>query len=149
MNLVNPAYLAGVLDSDGSFTITKRHMCRTSCNYTAMIQLTWVNTPSSLSFMEELVSACGGSFYRGKSHSGFDKKSPIVKYCATGKAALLICEAVRPHIKLKSAQVQNLIDLINKNKLGRDRPAETTRELELLYQNNRQLNSKNGATICE
>jgi len=78
---ISPQYLAGVLDSDGSITITKRHSKRLNPNYAAMIQITWLYNENSLKVFEQIKNKYGGSYFIGKSHSGFNNPKTIIKYC--------------------------------------------------------------------
>ncbi len=67
MEVLSPQYLAGVFDSDGSFSIARRHPDRKTPNYTAVVQLTWRKSENSRMFMELLCSQYGGIFCDCKS----------------------------------------------------------------------------------
>lgn len=60
--MMNYSYLAGVIDSDGSLTISMLHKSRPNPVVRAIFQLTWVKTEETVKFIEELVSHYGGSF---------------------------------------------------------------------------------------
>jgi len=99
---ISPQYLAGVVDSDGAFSITKRHISRPVPNYTGMFQLTWVLNETTQEFMDSLVSKYGGSFFiQTEKRNAFPNASKTVKYCSTGKALKLLIEDVFPHLILK------------------------------------------------
>lgn len=143
MDTINGAYLAGVWDSDGSFTITKRHPKRSSPNFTIMAQLTWVLNDNSREFMQTLVETYGGSCFEGESPSGFDNGRRIIKYCATGNAAASLLTAMYPYLVLKKEQAANLLAARSVMRPGHRLP-EATKKLEALYEANKILNSKNG-----
>lgn len=142
-----PKYLAGVLDSDGSFTITKRHKYRNNCNYTAIIQLTWTDSSITQKFMKTLCNQYGGSFFKGKPSESYNYKNSknILKYCATGHAAEKICSDVINYLFLKKKQCANILKLRKLvSSFNGNRPIAVTNKLEQLYKSNRILNSKNG-----
>lgn len=147
MNAWTAQYLAGVLDSDGSFTVTKRHIYRVNCNYTCMIQLTWTLTKKSREFMEQLVNFYGGSYFVGmpSSTKQFENAKEIIKYCATGNAAERIARDTRNYLLLKEEQARNIIkvrDLVRSYR-GQPRPKSAVDQLEELYLTNQRLNGKN------
>lgn len=144
MNELNPTYLAGVFDSDGSFTIARRHMKRSNINYTGMIQLTWKSGPETIMFMELLTSQYGGSYAEcsstntDKSFSGTKK---YLKFSATGVAAEKICRAILPHLLLKKEQAKNILKLrMLTNSFTGPRPPEVSALLEDLSITNKSLN---------
>jgi hypothetical protein len=151
MKVIDIKYLAGVLDSDGSFSICKRHVIRTSANYVSQISLSWKKEELTENFMKRLVHQFGGSYADISSHqkSRFPNASPTIKYCATGKVAYKICQDVYPYLELKQKQAKNLMNLCELIKPGKNRPQELTDKLEDLYFYNKSLNSKNGRNKYE
>lgn len=148
--IINSAYLTGVIDSDGSLSITKRHINRPNPNYTCMFALTWSKTSTSIKFMQALVNTYGGSFAECK-RVGYKNGRPIIKYCATGKAVDKILEACSEHLILKRQQANNLISLrklVHPCGHRRRRAPEISEQMEMLYVENKRINSKNG-TLCE
>lgn len=140
MKSFNPEYLAGVFDSDGSFSISRRNMKRKSVSYVAMTQLTWKNTPLSAQFMDALVFQYGGSYMvYGPT------KTEYLKYSATGKVAEKIVDSVKDFLFLKKKQAENLLKLrtLTVNPGGKTRPSYITDQLEELYQYNLSINTKN------
>jgi len=92
---MDSAYLAGVIDSDGSISITKRNTGRKRPTFAVMVQLTWVYNGLTERFFKELVSKYGGSYFKSdRSANRFKNAKPIIKYCATGKAAKCLLEAL-------------------------------------------------------
>jgi hypothetical protein len=145
---ISPQYLAGVMDSDGSFSITKRHITRQNANYIAMIQITWTHTATSEDFMKELTRKYGGSYFIGVHSKGgtFKNSKPVIKYCAVGKAASLLTLDVKDFLILKKTQADNVIklrELVTTKRIGRTRSPIISTQLEDIYLLNKQLNSKN------
>jgi hypothetical protein len=146
MNELNPAYLAGIIDSDGSMSVARRNPNRVHPSFVAMVQLNWKSTELSKTFLDILVAEYGGSYCACKSTN---KKSKITtsdyySYCATGKAARKIASAVLPYLFLKKQQAENLLRLCDIVKMGPGRKPEVTTELQFLYDLNKSLNTKNG-----
>lgn len=147
MERINTAYLAGVLDSDGSFSITKRHIKRSKPNYVAMVQLSWKDSELTRSFMEKLVKEFGGSFASCKSTNtiaSFPMTKAYLKYSATGVAAEKIVDAVLPFLCLKNVQAQNLKKLRSIVIRSPYRTDEVSEQLDFLHKFNKSLNTKNG-----
>jgi hypothetical protein len=145
---INYAYLAGVLDSDGSFSIAKRHVNRPLKNYTAMIQLSWKKSDISIDFMNQLVHQYGGSWAACKSTNklrSFPATADYLKYSSTGVATEKIIRDVLPFLILKKKQALNLLKLreLTASYVGH-RPNEISAEMEILYYFNKSLNNKNG-----
>jgi hypothetical protein len=139
-------YLAGVMDSDGSFSITKRHCYRDNVNYTCMIQLTWTDSQKTREVIDFLKKFYGGSSFVQKAGSkNFKLSKDVIKYCATGTAAERICLDVRSYLILKSEQAKNLLEVRNLvRQFKGNRPKSISDKLEKLYIENKFLNSKNG-----
>lgn len=103
---ITPEYLAGVMDSDGSISYTKKFSKERNKNYfVAQIQITWKLSKESRFFFDKLIERYGGSAFEGNAHSTFGK-SRIIKYCATGNACSLICDDIIPHLFLKKRQAE-------------------------------------------
>lgn len=106
MMKISKQYLAGVIDSDGSISYTKKFSKQRNKNYyVAQIQITWKLSEQSRFFFKFLEEKYGGSSFEGKSHSVFGK-TDIIKYCATGNACTLICKDIIPHLILKKRQAE-------------------------------------------
>lgn len=143
---INPQYLAGVMDSDGSFTITRRHPQRQKqCNYTCMVQLTWTLNEKTKKFIESLAAQYGGSWFIGSPKNNYINSKPIIKYCGTGEAAKSIAEDTKNYLRLKKEQADNIIEVRRLISTFRgSRPIDISEALSSLYSLNKQLNSKNG-----
>lgn len=139
---ISREYLAGVLDSDGSLSVTRRHLKRPNPSYTAMIQITWLYSSKSKLVFDFLQRYYGGSYYIGKSHSGFNNPKKIIKYCATGKAAHRILLDCRTSVVLKSKQVKNLLAVIDINQSTKGRRNKAAgKVLQKIYEINKDLNA--------
>lgn len=151
--IIDPRYLAGVIDSDGSISVIKKYyVSRPTTNYSASIQLTWVETPTVKEFMQQLVNQYGGSYFGGfpSGIANFPNSRKILKYCATGVAAELLINDIKDFLVLKKIQALNLLELrrLTKNQ-KKNRPLEITEKLENMYTLNKSLNTKNGtAALC-
>lgn len=140
-------YLAGVFDSDGSFSVARRNIKRSSTSYVSMVQLSWKRTELSEQFFVALAAKYGGSFHTCESTNtakSFSNTRPYIKYSATGEAAVKIANDLLPYLILKKQQAMNLIELGTLVKVGRGRKPEITSRLEELYILNKSLNHKNG-----
>jgi hypothetical protein len=150
MNELNHAYLAGIFDSDGSFSVAKRNMKRSSASYVAMVQLNWKATELTKSFMDKLVEKFGGSycFCKSTNKKTTIKTSDYYSFSATGKSAENIVRAVLPFLQLKKQQALNLLELRDTiPPVGtKGRSKETSEKLEHLYVVNKILNTKNGTS---
>jgi hypothetical protein len=148
MKTINLAYLAGVLDSDGSFSVIKRNFAESHANYNAAIQLSWKRSDLSLEFINMLAEHFGGSVSTCKStntNKSFPNTGDYVKYHTVGKSAEKLAQAVLPFLCLKKQQAQNLIDLIEITSAFKGQKQKlVTPLLHSLYLLNKSLNTKNG-----
>ena len=137
-------HIAGVIDSDGSITISRRNFKRKRPTYTVLIQLTWILTKPTKNYIENLVRYFGGSYFISeKIYPGrFKNAKPIIKYCATGEAAQKLLLAISPNLWLKQQQAQNALTLLAYKKLDfRTRTQQDWDKFEYLYKSNKLLNS--------
>lgn len=143
--MISPEYLAGVIDSDGSICLTKRHVKRPKPNYMIMVQLGWVDKPETRAVMDQLKEQYGGSTFIVKpSKSSFSTRDHI-KYTAVGEAAEKIIRDILPHLHLKTKQAQNALRA-RELTAGAFSPRsdECSLELDALWKNNLSINDKNG-----
>lgn len=138
---IHKEYLAGVIDSDGSISICKRHKKRRLPNYTVMICLTWLKDSKSKKFMRELVEQFGGSYCQVTNHSGFNTNSQYLRYTAASSAANKILKFVKSSLRLKRQKCLNALELQKIIKPGKNRSKLISNKLERLYRKN--LNDKN------
>jgi hypothetical protein len=141
------AYIAGVVDSDGSFSINKQHSGRVNQSYTPIFQLTWTNTPKAKKVFDRLVLEYGGSYCLVKSSStGYANSRPYLKYMLTsGKLNKFVAD-VLPYLCLKRQQAINILRLRKFTpKPGiKTKPVRIVEFQHKLYELNKQLNTKNG-----
>lgn len=142
------AYLAGVIDSDGSLSISINHRIRKTPNYTALFQLTWTKTTLSLDFMDRLVRTYGGSYcFVTPSNSQYKNSRNCIKYVLTGDKLKTLLEEVYPFLVLKRRQAKNILWLrktIGQYGNGRLKPKRLQDFHTFLYKFNQTLNTKNG-----
>lgn len=138
--ILSNQYLAGVFDSDGSFSIAKRNIKRCSPSYVAMVQLSWKNTPLSVIFMDALVKEFGGSYmFFGPS------KKEYIKFSATGKVAEKIASSTVDFLFLKQEQARNVLMLrtLTVSSGGKLRDSALSSLMESIYVRNLSINTKN------
>ncbi len=146
------AYLAGVIDSDGSFSISQKHKARKKSNYNGVFQLTWTVSPLTLAFMKKLVSIYGGSFFIGKKNlTQFPNSRPVIKYCICSKKVVPLIIDVLPFLHLKRKQARNILRLRSVVRHYRKGVSKSNRIIafeQKLYELNKELNTKNGTLKC-
>lgn len=134
---LNAAYLAGVVDSDGSFTIYKQHSSRKTSTYTPTFQLQWTKSAKSKKVMENLLFQYGGSVCspNGKTNR-FANSKPTYKYCLTSTKLKRFLIDVIPFLLLKKEQAENLLKLIHFNESifgsGKAKPKNVIKAQEIL-----------------
>ena len=144
---VSGAYMAGLADSDGSFTITIRHKNRPSPNYCAFFQIGWLATPNSIKVLNAIKAKYGGAVYFPKPAKAYIGRPQMVKYFALGKALDNILSDVHGHILLKKKQVRLCMFMrkttSQKYGHGRPKPQNLKDFHHGLYLKMRELNTKN------
>ncbi len=136
---VSPEYLAGVFDSDGSFTI---YRSPTGRSWRGQIRITWKQTALTSALLEEIREQYGGSIYRGHGSTGYIKAWPYILYQSHSKRALPLIEAILPHLRLKQRQAELVASLIRRQRRGRH--VRNHEEREAMRQEVRSLNSGSG-----
>src|SRR3990167_3799662 len=106
--MISPTYLAGVLDSDGSFSIMRYKQANNRPKtwsrkwyYRAQAQLTWTQTDKSLNVMQQIKSRYGGYILAKSDHKekyGSNTK-PTYQYIATGNAARKLIADILPYLE--------------------------------------------------
>lgn len=136
-------YLAGVIDSDGSISVAKRHLRRKTPNYTIMLQISWNYSKSAENYFNFLKQSYGGSYFIGPHHkSGYKNASLTIKYCATGRAAERILLSIRNNLVLKTEQAHLCLQVLQlvKEYKGKRRPKNISLKLEKFWFKNKNLN---------
>ena len=105
------AYLAGVIDSDGSIGISRRTEKTNTHGYSyrEALQITWKRSDGAIDFLSKLKSIYGGSlgFYTG----GFNNKTQTVRYSTDGKGTEKIVKDILPYLKLKRKQAELVLEM--------------------------------------
>lgn len=146
---ITPAYLAGVVDSDGSLSIAMRHMNRPNPTYQAVFQLTWTKSFKTTGVFTQLISEYGGSFFEEKLRkSSYKNSKTTIKYMLTGEKLKKFLKDIQPYSLLKYEQINNLLELIDNTHsgmfgFGRPKPEELKQLQHKLYLDNKKLNTKN------
>ena len=142
MKITN-SYIAGVADSDGSFTISKRVRKNHAPTYECKFSMQWRECSESKRFFKELKNRFGGSICR--IHNGY---SYMQCYVISNKGLDNFLKKVGPFIFLKRKQlevIKNLRKSILKNRGNSSKPK--TKKLigkqESLYKKLRSLNKRN------
>lgn len=147
---INPAYLAGVIDSDGSFSISRLHKKRRNVSYSPSFQLTWSNTLLTREFFEQLKIQYGGSYFVGmpSSKNSFPNAKQIIKYCLVCRQIRKLIVDVLPFLILKRRQARTLLRLLNNTYKGRCKPERLSKFQEILWKKNKEYSTKNKASTC-
>lgn len=110
------AYIAGVVDSDGSIGISRQNIKRPRPSYRPQFQLTWVKNQKTMQVLKFLKETYGGSICESKSMQGrFKNGQPIVKYMLATKQLKPFLLDILPYLRLKRKQAINTIRLISIN----------------------------------
>lgn len=146
MKKVSNEYIAGVADSDGSFSYNKKFSKqRNKFYYVAQFQITWKYSKESKMFFDFLVKTFGGSYFDGLTHTTISRVR-ILKYCATGIACENICNAVMEHLILKKEQAKIVLlgaGLKSRHWGSKGKPQKVFDREKALYLRIKKLNTKN------
>lgn len=144
MKVVDPQYLAGVADSDGSFSICKLNSKRKNSSFCARFLLTWTKSPETKKVMDSLVFTYGGNYYEDHTKkSRFKNSKPSYKYYIQGEQLDHLLNDIKDYVLLKKKQVECLILFRSKIHKGSNK-SETLMKFHYdLYLRNKSLNSKN------
>jgi hypothetical protein len=149
--LLSSAYIAGVFDSEGSFSIVKKRRkgARKGYEYSVLLQITWKETPETVMTLDDLRRVYGGSVIRGIERSGYSRHTKYVRYRIGAKQAKRLIEDILPHLRITCRQARICLQaasIISRHHRGRwnPRPVEEWTKLERLRTEVRILNRKNG-----
>ena len=146
---INPAYLAGVIDSDGSisFCKVKRDSTKRGYQYRSIIQITWRPTPDARDFLHHVKDQFGGGVHM-INKSGFEGGDALyLKYDVEGPRTEKFIKYILPYLKLKKEQAELLLEARKlKGKWGADgKPDKLWDKEDKLYDRYKKINTKNGA----
>lgn len=125
MNEIEYAYLAGVLDSDGSFSIAidtwrQRHLGRNPA-YQEIVAIGQCD-PQAIQLAKELF---GGSVRAEKARA--ENRRPMFYWQATNKIAVECVRALLPYLRIKRRQAELILALRAIKDRGREENSELTR----------------------
>lgn len=143
-------YMAGIADSDGSFSLTKRHLTRKNPNFHCCFQLSWKYSDKTEKLINLMKKEYGGSFcIITKKQNSFSKEIKVIKFYLQGSDLDEFLKNVGPHVILKSKQVRNILEAraIIKSRTSKVRSKIDRNKLEKRYQLHKTLNTKNNRRI--
>lgn len=146
MNATDLAYLAGVIDSDGSISVRKvdyhvRHGMATNCSYWPRIKIKQVD-PEAVDLAKSLF---GGTVYKSKSQTANGKD--LFAWEVTNRKAEACLQALLPYLRIKRLRALNGIECARLTKESiavrrkTVRPVHLTEALEICYMRSRELNN--------
>lgn len=142
--------MAGIIDSDGSISLSKVNKKRKNPSYFTLIQLTWIANDKNLAVLEKIKTEFGGNVYKiARKPTSFNSKyKHTYKWMINNHNAIPFLERVKPFLLLKKEQAQICIDFhneIQKNKYSRTNkiPKEEFERRDKIHEQMKSLNSKN------
>lgn len=156
MKRITPQYLAGVADSDGSFSLTRcsRPSTVTGYHYRTLFQLTWEDTPLTRLVLSKMKDLYGGSFSEcnRKPDSYCNKHKTVLKYSVEGQRLGIFIKELLPYLVLKRERAEIILEFIRYRELskktvihrvGRKKDLEDWSKEDRIYEKMNGLNSKN------
>lgn len=153
------AYMAGVADSDGSFSFSK---LRRACNingyqFRPCFSLTWTATEITRLAMDKIKLEYGGSVCTCIRKGGYPTNHPAVyKYYVQGIRCAELCDRLYPYLLLKGEKarlISQYYKLVNGKRgiwnRNRAKPKEVYEEEARLWLLFNQLNTKNKKVLHE
>lgn len=142
---ITPAYIAGMLDSDGSLSISKLHATRKTPNYRVIFQVQWKLSAASESVLLSLKKTYGGAICYPKIQKTSLGKSQTVKYCLTGKKLDKLLKDIEPYVLLKYEQVKLAQKLRRTTFKRRGKPNALKRMHDWLFERMKFVNKNGGS----
>ena len=105
------AYLAGIIDSDGSIGISRRaeKLNAHGYSYREVVQITWKRSEKTKKFLSDLKTVYGGSV--GEYTGGFNNATNTVRWSVDGKGAEAVARDVLPYLRLKKKQAEYVLEM--------------------------------------
>ena len=152
--MISKEYIAGVMDSDGSFSLVRRkyHNPR-GYLYRIAIQIAWKNSDEAFNALTEIQSLYGGNVctYTRKSTNVSPKPNTMLKYMCESDNAVRFASEILPYLQLKKRQAAMIIELglikkkwLNGRKAAPNKPNNIWDEEDKIYAEFISLNTKNG-----
>ena len=142
--MIDPRYLAGVIDSDGSISINRALNHGKTRQYRPYIQLTWLYFSKTKKIMDELKEKYDGSvFIDDKITSNFKCNGKYIAYKADSRKAEKILIDVLPYLKIKQEQAKCCLELLRiTGYSGSKVPEEIWNRRKELYEECKKLNKE-------
>jgi hypothetical protein len=155
---LHPAHIAGVMDSDGSFSIVKRPKKNTKLGfiYRPVVQITWKVSENAEKFFQCVVSTYGGSYHLiNKKENAYGKTGKFYKLSIEGNSLDPFLKDIMPFLVLKKIQARSLLQLRSLRKkwfgkgegTGNSKPVWISNREEKFRNIVRNSNGKNGKGI--
>jgi len=141
--IINPAYLAGLLDSDGSLSVTKLHKNRTTPNYRAIFQIQWKKTKEAETILKQLKKQYNGTICYPKIQETSLSKNPTIKYCCTGFNLDKLLSDIEPFVLLKYEQLK-LVQKLRRTSYRRKNKSQVLKNMHQYIFDRMQFINKNG-----
>jgi len=138
MNKLLFSYLAGIMDSDGYFSI-KKSLSTGKATYCGIVGMKQVC--DKVPFL--LKDTFGGSVCNEKPAAA--NRKACFRFSASCREAATLCKSLLPYLKVKRDQAQNIINMNETKSLGKRLTQDIIDLREKLYTENKEKN-KNGIT---
>jgi hypothetical protein len=146
---IDPRYLAGVFDSDGSISLGKIRVPRRARGYAfvVLLQLTWKRLPETLVAMKAIKSKYGGSigFYRFSSNA-WGKRGTYPKLTLGGHSAARVLSDIVPYLIVKKRQGEICLEItkIQSARFGKPNAlnADEWNQMEKMHREVKRLNAR-------
>ncbi len=148
MTIISKQYLAGVADSDGSFSYIKNFSKpNNKYYYRPFFQLTWKYSKEAEKVSIYLkLKYKAGVYYSIKKSNSFGKECKIIKIQMWEKSVVQFINDVYPYLILKKEQAKIVKEgaLLKSNKWGvKGKPQKIWDKEKIIYIKMNKLNSKN------
>lgn len=142
--MIDPRYLAGVIDSDGYISINRALNHGKTRQYRPCIQLTWLYFSKTKKIMDELKNKYDGSvFIDDNITSNFKFNGKYIAYKADSRKAEKILNDILPYLKIKQEQAKCCLELLKiKTYIGSKVPEEVWDKRKELYERCKKLNKE-------
>lgn len=143
------AYVAGVADSDGSFSFIKRkkQSTKNGYHYRAIFQLTWKKMSNTKMVLDSFKKEFGGNYWKViRKPNSFDKKPlDCYKYSLEGNLLEKFVIKIIPFLRLKKKHAELILESRKlKGKWGcKGKPDRLWKKEDKLYLLFNKLNTKN------
>jgi hypothetical protein len=151
--MLSEQYIAGVMDSDGSFSLVRRKWKNPrGYVYRICIQLGWKSSQESANVLKEIVTLYGGRVctYTRKQTNLSSRCSPMLKFMCEGDEAVKMAASLLPHLRLKTRQAELIASLakirrawLGDRKSAPNKPQWAWAQEDAIYSQFLKINTKN------